>query len=180
MKHSDEEILSIFKQEATQEKGFNMLVQAYQEKLYAQVWRITQNHNDTDDVLQNTLVKIWKGLHSFKGESQLSTWLYRIAQNETYTFLQKKNKQNATQFDDFKMENTFKTYNETITADDIEHKFQKALSTLPEKQREVFNLRYYDEMPYQEMSTLLGTSEGALKASYHIAAKKIETILISI
>lgn len=178
MKHSDQEILQFFFQPATQEKGFAMLMNTFQQQLYAQIWRITLNENDTDDILQNTFVKAWKGLPNFKGESQLSTWLYRIAQNETYTFMQKKNKKATIAF------NTEYVTTEPITSaqhyseTEIEQKFQNALAQLPDKQREVFCLRYYDEMPYQEMSKLLGTSEGALKASYHIAAQKIEKYLL--
>ncbi len=124
------------------------------------------------------MVKAWKGLPSFKGESQLSTWLYRIAQNETFTFLQKKNKKATVVFDTETETTRMATPSEQYTATHIEHKLQQALAQLPDKQREVFCMRYYDEMPYQEMSKLLGTSEGALKASYHIAAKKIETFLL--
>ncbi len=177
MHSSDSEILLTFNNEATKEKGFRMLMNAYQEKLYNQIWRMTQNHTHTHDILQNTFVKVWKGLQGFQGNSQLHTWLYSIARNETLNFLQKEKKHQSVEFENHKQENNFTTNAETISANDIEQKLNKALLTLPDKQREVFSMRYFDELTYEQMSELTGTSVGALKASYHHAVKKIESFL---
>jgi RNA polymerase sigma factor (sigma-70 family) len=174
MKYSDEEILAYYRNPVSKEKGFTMLMETYQERMYNQVRRMVHNHDDTDDVLQNVFVKIWKNLNSFKENSQLYTWLYRVTMNETLTFLQKQNKNQVVEFEDYKFENELKTTQNTITAEDIEKKLASAIGILPDKQKEVFNLRYYEEMSYEEMSRLLGTSQGALKASYHHAVKKIE------
>jgi RNA polymerase sigma factor (sigma-70 family) len=177
MNISDEQILAFYRNPSTKEKGFVMLMNAYQERLYNQIRRMLHNHNDTDDVLQNVLVKVWKNLDSFKENSKLYTWLYRIAMNETLTFLQKEKKHQSVSIEDYVSDNNHSTHNSTLTASQIEKKLEHAISTLPDKQKEVFNLRYYDEMTYEEMSDLLGTSVGALKASYHHAVKKVETIL---
>lgn len=177
MHFSDSEILLTFHNEATKEKGFRMLMNTYQEKLYNQIWRMTQNHSHTNDILQNTFVKAWKGLHGFQGNSQLHTWLYSIARNETLNFLQKEKKHKSVGFENHKQENNFKTNAETISAKDIEQKLNSALLSLPDKQREVFSMRYYEELTYEQMSELTGTSVGALKASYHHAVKKIESFL---
>jgi RNA polymerase sigma factor (sigma-70 family) len=177
MHYSDEEILTAFNNEATKEKALCMLMNTYQEKLYSQIWRMTQNHSHTDDILQNTFVKVWKGIHTFKSEAKLYTWLYRIARNETLNFLQKENRHTTVVFEDFKQENNFKTQNEVLTPEDIQQQLDKALLQLPDKQRDVFCMRYYDELTYEEMSKVTGTTVGALKASYHHAAKKIESFL---
>jgi RNA polymerase sigma-70 factor (ECF subfamily) len=177
---NDKEILSLFRENNTQEKAFKMLVHKYQERLYWYVRRMVVQHEDANDILQNVFVKAWKGLHNFREESRLFTWLYKIATNESLTFLEQKKKRTAVSFDSQGVDLT-----ESIKADrdfdarKIEWKLQLAVQQLPEKQRIVFNLRYYDEMPYETMSNLLETSEGALKASYHHAVKKIENFILN-
>jgi RNA polymerase sigma-70 factor (ECF subfamily) len=177
MNTADEQILNYYRNPSTKEKGFVLLMNTYQQRLYNQVRRMVHSHDDTDDVLQNVFVKIWKNLDSFKENAQLYTWLYRVAMNETLTFLQKRKRYDSVEFEDYKFENNYQTQSTTLSAADIEKKLEYAIGTLPDKQKEVFNLRYYDEMTYEEMSKLLGTSEGALKASYHHAVKKVEKIL---
>ena len=175
---ADAQILSSFKHQATKEAGFRLLVEKYQERLYWQIRRMVLNHEDADDVLQNTFIKVWKYLDNFKEQSQLHTWLYRVAMNETLTFLKKEKKRNSTSLDDVSHELTENlTSDEYYSGDEIQLKLRNAIASLPEKQRIVFNLRYYEEMNYEEMSRVLETSVGALKASYHHAAKKVERFL---
>ena len=159
--------------------AFGQLVDAYQERLYWHIRRMVVVHEDADDVLQNVFIKVWKGLEGFRGESQLSTWLYKIATNETYTFLENRKKRMSNSLDDVEndLANRIKA-DERFDANKIEWMLELAIQTLPNKQKTVFMLRYYDEMPYEEMSKVLNTSVGALKASYHHAAKKIEEILV--
>jgi RNA polymerase sigma-70 factor (ECF subfamily) len=148
--------------------------------LYWHIRKIVIDHDDTDDVLQNTFIKIWKGLEGFKGDSQLYTWLYRIATNEALTFLRQKQKQNTTSLHPIEYSLSKSLESDVyFKGDAIQLKLQQAILTLPEKQRIVFNLRYFDEMPYEQMSEVLETSVGALKASYHLAAKKIENHLLN-
>jgi len=138
---------------------------------------MTHHHEQVNDILQNIFVKVWKGLANFKGDAQLYTWLYKIARNETLNFLQKEKRHQVVELENHQQENTFKTHNEILTATDIQQQLDKALEMLPDKQREVFCMRYYDELTYTQMSEITGTSVGALKASYHHAAKKIESFL---
>ena len=160
------------------EQGFKLLMQKYQERLYWHVRRMVYEHDDANDVIQNTFIKVYRSIHKFEGKSKLYTWLYRIATNESITFLNKKNRKSTASLDneDYNLENQLKA-DDYFDGDEIQQKLNAALSTLPEKQRAVFNLRYYDEMTYAEMSEVLGTSVGALKASYHHAVKKIESYL---
>jgi RNA polymerase sigma-70 factor (ECF subfamily) len=138
------------------------------------------HHEDADDVLQNTFIKVWKGLENFREDSQLYTWLYRIATNESLTFLAQQKKRSSVSLSDDENGLTNKLKSDTnFDANKLEWKLQMGIQSLPEKQRLVFNLRYYDEMPYEEMSKVLDTSEGALKASYHHAAKKIENFILN-
>ena len=178
--YSDEEILQLFSKENSRESAFSMLVNKYQRRLYWHIRKIVIDHDDTDDVLQNAFIKTWKGLDNFKQESQLFTWLYRIATNEALTFLRQKNKTNTQSINDieYQLSKSLESDN-YFRGDQIELKLQQAILTLPEKQRIVFNLRYYEEMPYEKMSEVLDTSVGALKASYHHAAKKVEEYLVS-
>jgi RNA polymerase sigma factor (sigma-70 family) len=173
MHASDQELLALFSNAATREQGFTQLVKKYQEKIYWHIRRMVIDHADADDVLQNTLIKIWKGLENFREESQLFTWLYRIATNETLSFLAQQQRK-ATQSLDEMTESLANKVKADIhfNANQLEWRLQLAIQELPEKQRVVFHLRYYDAMPYEEMSKVLDTSEGALKASYHHAAKK--------
>ena len=175
---TDAEIIEKFKDSDSRSYAFNMLVQKYQQKLYWLVRRMVIDHDDSNDLVQNVWIKVWQNLENFKAESGLYTWLYRIATNETLTFLDKKKKRFFLPIIDVEKELSNKIdTNAGFSGDEIEKKLQKAILTLPEKQRIVFNMRYYDEMPYEEMSQVLGTSVGALKASYHHAAKKIENYL---
>jgi len=138
------------------------------------------DHDDANDVLQNTFVKVWNGLENFREQSQLYTWLYRVATNECLTFLEQLNRRRSDSFDNVEHALANKlSSGKDFTGDQIEMKLQQAILALPEKQRIVFNLRYYDEMPYEEMSKVLDTSVGALKASYHHAAKKIEAFVLN-
>lgn len=178
MHASDQELLALFSNAATKEQGFTQLVKKYQEKIYWHIRRMVIDHADADDVLQNTLIKIWKGLENFREESQLFTWLYRIATNETLSFLAQQQRK-ATQSLDEMTESLANKVKADLhfNANQLEWRLQLAIQELPEKQRVVFHLRYYDAMPYEEMSKVLDTSEGALKASYHHAAKKIEAFI---
>ena len=165
---------------ASREKGFTALVTKYQQPLYWHIRRMVINHADADDVLQNVFLKVWKGLANFREESNLYTWLYRIATNESLSFIEREKRRGLVNIDE---EVVGTSAQQQIKADShfdekkLEWKLQLAIQQLPEKQRVVFNLRYYDEMPYEEMSKVLETSEGALKASYHHAVKKIEEYL---
>lgn len=176
----DKTILVLFRDEKTRNKALSHLITKYQQRLYWHIRKIVIDHDDSDDVLQNTFIKIWKGLENFKEESQLYTWLYRIATNESLTLLRQKKKQNTSSLHTIEYELSKNLESDNyFTGDEIQLKLQQAILTLPEKQRLVFNMRYYDETTYEEMSQILETSVGALKASYHIAAKKIEEILVN-
>src|SRR5690242_1696099 len=177
---NDQELLALFKEPATKEQAFTAIIKKYQEKLYWHIRRIVITHEDADDVLQNMFIKVWKGLENFREDSQLYTWLYRIATNESLTFLNKEKKRSSVSLSDEEngLSNKLKS-DSHFDANKLEWKLQLAIQSLPEKQRVVFNLRYYDEMPYEEMSHVLETSEGALKASYHHAAKKIESFILN-
>jgi RNA polymerase sigma factor (sigma-70 family) len=178
MHPDDKELLFQFQNTATKEKAFTAIIKKYQEKLYWHVRRLVVDHDDANDVLQNVFIKVWKGLENFREDSQLYTWLYRIATNEGLTFLEQQKKRTTVSLSDEEsgLSNTVKA-DTNFDANKLEWRLQLAIQQLPEKQRVVFNLRYYDEMPYQEMSRILDTSEGALKASYHHAAKKIEEFI---
>ncbi len=153
-------------------------MEAYNEKLYWTIRRIVVDHEDANDVLQNTLVKIFKNIHRFKGNSSLYTWLYRIVTNESLTFLKKRKRRAVNSIDDEESHLAHQlTADPFFDGDELQIQLQKILEGLPEKQRVVFNMRYYEEMPYKQMAEILDTSVGALKASYHHAAKKIETQL---
>jgi RNA polymerase sigma-70 factor (ECF subfamily) len=176
----DKELLFQFKDPETKETAFTSIIKKYQEKLYWHIRRMVIEHEDANDVLQNVFIKVWKGLENFREDSQLYTWLYRIATNESLTFLEQQKKRQAVSINNMESDLTNNLKADTnFDAKRLEWKLQLAIQQLPEKQRLVFNLRYFDEMPYEEMSKILETSEGALKASYHHAAKKIEEFIIS-
>lgn len=178
MQLDDKELLYQFRQPETKEKSFTALIKKYQEKLYWHIRRMVVDHDDANDVLQNVFIKVWKALENFREDSQLYTWLYRIATNESLSFLEQQKKRSAVSYDDIQDNLSNKVIaDKHFDAKKLEWKLQLAIQQLPEKQRLVFNLRYYDEMPYEEMSRILETSEGALKASYHHAVKKIEEYL---
>lgn len=179
MQEIENQILNLLNLPSTKEKGFNLLMTTFQKQLYWQIRELTKNHEDTNDVLQNVLVKIWRYVDNFKGDSKLSSWLYRIARNESITFLNKKNKRSIANLNDETKQFVFENIkaDEYVNTDTIHSKLKNAIATLPKKQKEVFNLRYFKEMKYKEMAKMLNLSEGALKASYHHAVKKIELFL---
>ncbi len=158
------------------EAAFNLMVKSYSQRLYWHVRRIVYNHEDADDVLQNAFINAWRALPKFRQDSNAYTWLYRIATNEALSHLRKQ-KENV-RFDDVSYSISQNLEADTFfEGDEIQLKLQQAIATLPEKQRVVFNLRYFDEMSYADMSEVLETSEGGLKANYHHAVKKIEAYL---
>jgi RNA polymerase sigma factor (sigma-70 family) len=174
----DSTLLQQFKDPATRERAYEKIVRKYQEKLYWHIRRMVVDHEDANDVLQNMFIKVWRSLDNFREDSQLYTWLYRIATNESLTFLEQKKKRAAASLsdDESHLANRVKA-DENFDGSKLEWKLQLAIQQLPEKQKAVFNLRYFEEMPYEEMSRVLETSEGALKASYHHAVKKIEEFI---
>ncbi|MBS1742572.1 MAG: sigma-70 family RNA polymerase sigma factor [Bacteroidetes bacterium] len=176
----DKELLYLFRNEQTREAAFTRIIKKYQEKLYWHIRRLVIDHEDANDVLQNMFIKVWKSLENFREDSQLYTWLYRIATNECLTFLQQQKKKRSVSLSDEEsfLSNKLQA-DKDYDGNKVEWKLQLAIQQLPEKQRTVFNLRYFDEMPYEEMSRVLETSEGALKASYHHAVKKIEDYILN-
>ncbi|WP_375252379.1 MULTISPECIES: RNA polymerase sigma factor [Dokdonia] len=161
-------------------RSFSLLLDTYQKPLYWHIRGIVKNHEDADDVLQNVFIKVYKSIKNFKGDSKLYTWLYRIATNESLTFLKKRAKQaqiSSEELQDRIIENLESDV--YFTGNDIQIALEKALTQLPEKQRLVFQMKYYQDMKYDDISEILGTSVGALKSSYHIATKKLTSILTS-
>jgi RNA polymerase sigma factor (sigma-70 family) len=176
--YTDQEIIDMFQNEDSRNLSIHFMMKQYQVRLYWHIRKIVIDHDDADDVLQNTFIKAWKGLGDFKGEAKISTWLYRIGTNESISFLRKKRSNMVSIHPvEYHLSNQLSS-DPLYEGDKIQLNLQKAILTLPEKQRIVFNMRYYDETPYEEMAQILETSVGALKASYHIAAKKIEEILL--
>jgi len=160
------------------EQAFKLLVKDYHQRVYWQIRRMVLIHEDADDIAQNVFIKIYQNLNSFKNESKLSTWIFRITYNETINFIHKNAKEQNVSFEDYSMNiaDDLST-DEYYIGDEIELKLQKAIASLPEKQRVVFMMKYYDEMKYDKISEILGTSVGALKASYHHAVTKIKEFL---
>jgi len=177
---ADELLLQQFRIENTKEAGFTAILKKYQEKLYWHIRSMVVDHDDANDVLQNVSIKIWNGLANFREDARLYTWLYRIATNESLSFIEQKKRKASISLSDVEegLSNTIKA-DKDFDARKLEWKLQLAIQQLPEKQRVVFNLRYFEEMPYQEISQVLDTSEGALKASYHHAVKKIEDFILN-
>ncbi len=172
---SDEkEIMRLLADSRTLRRGFEMLVNQYSERLYWQIRRIVITHDDADDVLQNTFIKAWLNIGTFENKSKISTWLSRIAINEAIDFSHRKRHTDDISTDESQAVANQLLADEYFDGDETQAQLQQAISLLPAVQRAVFNMRYFDEMKYSEMSEILGTSEGALKASYHIAVKKIE------
>lgn len=177
MYRSDEEILKDIEDPEKSLYAFKELIDKYKVKLYWHIRKIVIDHNDTDDILQNVFIKVWKNINTFKGQSKLYTWLYRIATNESLNFLKRKKRYFFIPID---VEKSLLEKLETdpyFNGDETDKEFQKAILTLPEKQRIVFSMRYFDELTYEEIAEILKTSVGALKASYHHAVKKIEKYL---
>ena len=181
MSLNEAEILLQINDKHQRDKAFSGIVRLYQERLYWHIRKMVLVHDDANDVLQNTFMKAWSGLDGFRGDSKLSSWLYRIATNETLTFLANKRLKNLNLMDD---EETLLIQalqaDSYFDGDEIQMHLQKAIVTLPEKQRLVFNMKYFEDITYDEMSEILGTSVGALKASYHHAVKKVEIYLENI
>ncbi len=178
--NKDQLLISKLQDVNIKKSAFSELVAGYQERLYWHIRKIVLNHDDTDDVLQNTFLKAWKGIENFRAESGLFTWLYRIATNESLTFLEQKKRKamsGISEVNEYLIENL--ETDPFFDGDEAQLKLQKAIASLPDKQRLVFNMRYFDDMKYQDMEKILETSEGALKASYHHAVKKIEEHLKS-
>ena len=174
----DKDLLLKLRDPDTRNYGFNMLVRAYQQKVYWLVRKMVIDHDDADDLTQEIFLKIHKAIDSFREDSQLFTWIYRIATNECLTFLKKKKRRFFLPLEDVGKELSAKIDSAPyLSGDDIQKKLQKALLTLPDKQRLVFNMKYYEDLPYEEISAITHTSVGALKASYHHAVKKIENYL---
>lgn len=178
LKHiSEKELIALLQDEETKDKGFRVLVLQYQEFLYTHVRRLVKTHENANDVTQNTFIKIYRNIHKFKGESKLYTWIYRIATNEALTFLrQQKRAFTAIDISTNPLAEQL-TADTVINSKDIQQLLQNAVETLPEKQRLVFVMRYFDDLSYQSISEILDISTGGLKASYHHAAKKIEAYI---
>ena len=178
MELNEKDLIAGLKSETGKDRAFQMLVKAYQQRLYWHIRKIVMNHDDSDDILQNVFIKVWKNVDGFREDSSLFTWLFRIATNESLSHLQKQRRHAA-----ISMNEISEYLTETLESDvyfegdEIQKKFQLAILQLPNKQRIVFNMKYYDEMKYEEISKVLNTSVGALKASYHFAVKKIEEFL---
>jgi RNA polymerase sigma factor (sigma-70 family) len=171
----DIELLKKFRDESSRNLAFEQIVLKYQKKLYWLVRKIVIDHDDTDDILQNTFIKVWDNLANFREDARLYTWLYRVATNEALTFLKKKRVRYMIPMVDVEHELAGKLSSDPyFSGNKLQMQLQKAVLTLPEKQRVVFNMKYFEEMKYEDMSEVLGTSVGALKASYHHAVKKVE------
>jgi RNA polymerase sigma factor (sigma-70 family) len=173
--YSDKELIELFRKAESREYAFSLIVKKYQERLYWHIRKLVIDHHNADDTLQNTFIKVWSALENFREDSGLYTWLYRIATNEALSFLNSKKHCFLLPLIDVESQlaNAFEN-DEYFDGDELQMKLQRALLTLPEKQRIVFNMKYFDEMKYEEMAEILETSVGALKASFHHAVKKIE------
>lgn len=175
---SDEFILSLIRENESFERGFKLLMEKYQQKIYWLVRRFLIDHDDSDDVVQEIFIKVWKNIGQFNEQSQLFTWIYRISTNEALSFLRKKKLMATLRLSDFEYELSMKLETDPyFSGDQIQMKLQKAMLTIPTKQRLTFQLHYFQELKYEDIASITGTSVGALKASYHLAVKKIEKYL---
>ena len=170
---NEEILLKQLKDPKTAQRAFGTVVKEYTEPLYWHLRRMVLDHDDANDLLQNTFIKAWTNIDGFQGNSKISTWLYRIATNEALTFLSRQASTDIVSLDNDDAPTVNLEADEYFDGDDLQQRFQQALQTLPPKQRTVFNMKYFDEMKYEDMSEVLGTSVGALKASYHLAVQKI-------
>lgn len=176
--YNEEEVIQRLREPEHQRSAFTEVVNAYSRQLYWQIRRMGLTHDDADDVLQNTFLKAWNSLEQFRGDARLSTWLYRIALNETLTFLNRQRAQNQLSIDDADATLVNQLESDAyFDGDETQRLFEQAIRRLPEKQRLVFNMKYFQEMKYEDISEIVGTTVGALKASYHLAVKKIEEFL---
>ncbi|RSK39319.1 RNA polymerase sigma factor [Mangrovimonas spongiae] len=178
--NTEKDLIKRLTTKGTKDNAFKELLHLYKERLYWHIRKIVLSHDDADDVLQNTFIKVFKNIDKFKGDSQLYSWMYRIATNESLTFLKKKSKRLQISDEELQQQ-TINNLEADVyfNGDDIQLKLQKAIATLPQKQQLVFNMKYFDDIKYKDMANILDTSEGALKASYHMATKKIEAYLKS-
>lgn len=175
---NEQTLVALLRVESSKNQAFSQLVSLYQERIYWLIRRMVTSHEDANDLLQLTFIKVYENIHTFEEKSSLFTWLYKIAVNETLTFLKQQNRRKFLSFNGLK--HVFENHaNKDIhfNADEAQEILRLAILSLPEKQRIVFNMRYYEEIKYEEMSQILGTSVGALKASYHISEKKIEEFI---
>ena len=170
------DLIARLREPSTVRAAFAEVIEAYSEQLYWQIRRMVQNHDDANDILQNTFLKAWSNIDNFRGEAKLSTWLHKIAINESLSFLEKEKRHAGVSLDDDEASSTAATLEADSDFDGnrLAENLNRAIQTLPEKQRLVFNMKYFDNMKYERISEILGTSVGALKASYHLAVKKIE------
>ena len=174
----EETLVQDLKTKNTQAQAFNVLVSMYKERLYWQIRGIVLNHDDADDVLQNTFIKVYKNIDGFKGDSQLFSWMYRIATNEALSFIKHRAKMQGITDEDYQEKLVSNLQADVyFEGDEIQLKLQQAITTLPERQKLVFNMKYFQELKYEEISQILDTSVGGLKASYHLAVKKVEQYL---
>lgn len=169
-------ILEKFADPATRDEGFSLLLKKYQQKIYWHIRRMVIDHDDADDLVQDVFIKVWKNLSNFREDAQVYTWIYRIATNECITFLNRKKQKQQLSLDDENSAYLADTLTDSpyFDGNSAQQKLQEALLTLPDKQRLVFNMKYFEDLKYEEISEVLGTSVGGLKASYHLAVKKIE------
>ncbi|MFK8298012.1 RNA polymerase sigma factor [Capnocytophaga cynodegmi] len=174
----EKEFITLLQNSKTRSKAFENLVDTYQRRLYWHIRRIVISHEDTDDVLQETFIKIFRNIDKFRGESSLLSWVYRIATNQALDFLKKKANERNCSIEDLQYDRSIHLETDVyFEGDEIQIKFQKAIATLPEKQQLVFNMKYFEELKYEQISQILDTSVGALKASYHHAVQKIKNYL---
>ena len=177
-KYSDNQLLDMFRNAKTRNLAFNQIINQNQERVYWHIRKIVLSHEDANDIIQNTFIKVWNNLDSFKGDSKIYTWIYRIATNESLHFLKKKKKHYFESIDNVSSRlSNLLIAERYFDGNEIEKKFQEALLKLPTKQRIAFNMKYFEKMKYDEISEILGTSVGALKANYHHAKNKIEEFL---
>lgn len=180
MKVTEKQLVQDLQAHPTKEAAFRQLVSKYKERLYWHIRNMLKDHDDSDDVLQNTFIKIYKNIHQFNGDSQLYSWMYRIATNEAINFLNQKARKQQISSEELQQQIVDQLQSDVyFEGDEIQLKLQQAIATLPEKQQQVFNMKYFQDLKYREISHILGTSEGALKASYHIAVRKIKEFLNS-
>lgn len=176
LEKEETKLIERLRDESTCREAFGDVMRKYSEPIYWQIRRLVNSHDDANDILQDTFLKAWNSIENFRGDARLSTWLHKIAINESITFLAKeRRRQNVSIDDESSMLINAIEADKDVDGDALALELRKAIATLPEKQRLVFNMRYYDEMKYEQMAEILGTSVGALKASYHLAVKKIES-----
>ncbi|RLD46922.1 MAG: RNA polymerase subunit sigma [Bacteroidetes bacterium] len=172
--YTDQEIIDLCRSSQTRERGFRVLLSQYKERIYWHIRRILYDHEDANDVTQDVFIKVWKSLDSFRGDSKLFSWIYRIATNESINYFRKMQKKKNIPLDKVSQYLESKVQYENISGEEIERRLHNALVKLPEKQRLVFNMKYFDDLKYREIAQILNITEGSLKASYHYAVKKIE------